>query len=53
MKSKENKELNKELQAATCHMFIISPISGGVGKWFSSHPPTEERVKRLMDMNIS
>ena len=50
LKSKDNKELNKELQTATCHMFIISPISGGVGKWFSSHPPTEDRVKRLMDI---
>ncbi|NSX01907.1 MAG: protease HtpX [Candidatus Dadabacteria bacterium] len=47
---RQQKESNKELQTATSHMFIISPISGGVGKLFSSHPPTEERVKRLLDM---
>ncbi len=29
------------------HLFIVNPLSGGVGKWFSSHPPTEERVERL------
>jgi hypothetical protein len=29
-------------------MFIISPLAGGVGKLFSSHPPVEERIKRLM-----
>lgn len=44
---------NKELQTATSHMFIISPIVGGVGKLFSSHPATEERVKRLNNMEFS
>lgn len=29
------------------HLFIVNPLSGGAGKWFSSHPPTEERVERL------
>lgn len=29
------------------HMFIISPLAGGVGSLFSTHPPTEERVARL------
>ena len=47
---RQQKESNKELQTATSHMFIISPISGGVGRLFSSHPPTEERVKRLLNM---
>ena len=47
---RQQKESNKELQTTTSHMFIISPISGGVGRLFSSHPPTEERVKRLLNM---
>ena len=29
------------------HMFIVNPLAGGAGKWFHSHPPTEERVERL------
>jgi heat shock protein HtpX len=35
---------------ATAHMFIMQPFLGvkGIGQLFSSHPATEERVKRLM-----
>ena len=29
------------------HLFIVNPLAGGAGKWFSSHPPTEDRVERL------
>lgn len=53
LNSKKSIQTNKELQTATSHMFIISPIAGGVGKLFSSHPPTEDRVKRLLDMESS
>jgi heat shock protein HtpX len=36
---------------ATAHMFIINPLhSSGVAKLFSTHPPTEERIKRLQEM---
>ncbi len=33
-------------------MFIVNPLSGGGAglKLFSTHPPTEERVARLMAM---
>lgn len=36
---------------ATAHMFIINPLhGGGLSKLFSTHPPTEERIKRLQEM---
>jgi heat shock protein HtpX len=34
---------------ATEHMFIVKPFSGGGAmRFFSTHPPTEERIARLM-----
>ncbi len=36
---------------ATAHMFIVNPFSGrGLVKLFSTHPPLEERIKRLESM---
>jgi len=36
---------------ATSHMFIINPFRASVlAKLFSTHPPTEERVRRLKEM---
>ncbi|MEE9278068.1 MAG: zinc metalloprotease HtpX [Dehalococcoidia bacterium] len=32
---------------AANHLFIVNPLAGGVGKWFVSHPPVEDRVARL------
>ncbi len=35
----------------TAHMFIVNPFSGRkVRSLFSTHPPVEERIKRLMEM---
>lgn len=31
----------------TAHMFIVNPLRGGLAGLFSTHPPMEERVKRL------
>ncbi|MCL4873751.1 zinc metalloprotease HtpX [bacterium] len=40
-----------EASPATSHMFIVNPLSGGAFfKLFSTHPPIEERVKRLESM---
>ncbi len=35
---------------ATSHMFIIPPIFEGIARLFSTHPPTQERIKRLKQM---
>jgi len=35
-------------QPATAHMFIVNPFFGkSLVKWFSTHPPMEERIIRL------
>lgn len=35
---------------ATAHLFIVNPFSGGIAGLFSTHPPVEERVRRLQEM---
>ena len=36
------------VQPATAHMFIVNPLKGGgISKLFLTHPPVEERIKRL------
>ncbi len=36
---------------ATAHMFIVNPLKGGgMMKLFSTHPPMEERIKRLQEI---
>lgn len=35
---------------ATAHMFIVNPFAGGLGGLFSTHPPVEERIRRLREM---
>ena len=41
-----------EANAATAHMFIVSPLTGGgLMSLFSTHPPMEERVKRLEELS--
>jgi len=41
---------------ATAHMYIASPLKGkqakGLAKFFLTHPPAMERVKRLRNMNL-
>ena len=33
---------------AAAHMYIVKPFLGGLSGLFSTHPPTEERIKRLI-----
>ena len=41
----------QDAKPATAHMFTVNPLSGGgLASWFSTHPPTEERVRRLRTM---
>lgn len=40
-----------EATPATAHMFILSPLSGkGMMSLFSTHPPVEKRVEKLLAM---
>ncbi len=33
---------------ASAHLFIVNPLrGGGITKWFSTHPPVQERIERL------
>lgn len=41
----------QDANPATAHLFIMNPLSGdGVASLFSTHPPTEERIRRLRAM---
>ena len=38
---------------STAHLFIVNPLRGkGMVNFFSSHPPLEERIRRLEDMTL-
>ncbi len=41
----------QKVNEATAHMFIVNPLKGGgLRNLFSTHPPVEERVRRLESM---
>jgi heat shock protein HtpX len=43
------KRVPLDANPATAHMFIVKPFSGaGLMSLFSSHPPTEERIRALL-----
>ena len=42
------KSVPLDASPATSHMFIVHPFLGGLGKLFSTHPSTQERVQRLL-----
>jgi heat shock protein HtpX len=44
-----SKRVPMDANPATAHMFIIKPFSGaGLMSLFSSHPPTEARIRALL-----
>lgn len=46
-----SRKIPMEAHPATSHMFIVNPLSGGgLIRLFSTHPPIEERIKRLEEM---
>ena len=46
-----SRQIPMRANPATENMFIVSPLlSGGMQALFSTHPPIEERIKRLMQM---
>ena len=51
----ENYSKRVPLQAnpSTAHLFIIAPLlGGGFGSLFSTHPPTKERIRRLIGRDL-
>lgn len=47
------KKIPMRADPATAHMFTISPLSGkGLMHLFSTHPSTEERIKRLEHLHL-
>jgi len=44
------KQIPMDANPATAHMFIMNPFSGGgLASLFRSHPPTEARIRALME----
>ena len=40
----------KKTNPAHSHMFIVNPFFGGMQKMFATHPPMDERVRRLEEL---
>ncbi len=46
-----NQRIPMQVNPATAQMYIVNPLSAkGIANLFSTHPPTEERIRRLMEM---
>lgn len=59
-KISQDKEPLEAANKATAHMYIINPLKehqgqdsiGWFAKMFNTHPPVEDRIKRLREMNL-
>jgi heat shock protein HtpX len=48
-----SKRVPLQATPSTAHLFIIAPlIGGGIGSLFSTHPPTKERIRRLIGRDL-
>lgn len=48
----QNQRLPMHASPSHANMFIVQPlIPGGFSRWFSSHPPAEERIARLREQS--
>ena len=46
-----NQQIPMQANAATAHMFIVNPLTGGgLMALFSTHPPMAERIARLQEI---
>src|SRR5713101_510407 len=46
-----NERMPLEANPATAHLFIVNPLSAqGIARLFSTHPPIDERIRRLERM---
>jgi heat shock protein HtpX len=49
-----NERMPLAASPATAHLFIVNPLSGqGIARLFSTHPPIEERIRRLERMTVT
>lgn len=49
--SSANERLPMNVNPASAQMYIVNPLKGGsIANLFSTHPPMEERIRRLMAM---
>lgn len=47
------KQIPMQVNPAASHLFIVNPLSGqSMARLFSTHPPIEERVRRLEEMTV-
>ncbi len=56
-KISNNPHLLRRINKATAHLYISSPLKDGqstnwLGKLFMTHPPAEERIKALRDLEV-
>jgi heat shock protein HtpX len=48
-----SKRIPLQATPSTAHLFIIAPLlGGGFGSLFSTHPPTKERIRRLIGRDL-